>query len=129
MKLLILSGVCLLAGLGVGGYIGYHWNDRRVTNEAVKLMVAGGESAEAEQAARATRAIALIEAGQSQEAVQMLSKPVVHYYGLYSGRANTEMRRRVCAMIAELASTNAAVAQELSNEVSYSQSDRKEQPP
>lgn len=126
MKLLIVACVCLLAGAGVGGYIGYHWNDRRVTNDAVKLLVEGGESFEAEHAARATRAIELIGSGQLQKAVQMLAKPVAHYYCLYSERADTDMRRQICAMAAQLASTNKVVAEEVSNEVLYARIHRKD---
>ncbi len=126
MKLLIVSSVCLLAGAGVGAYVGYHWNDRRVTNEAVKLLVEGGESSEAEHAARAARAIELIETGQPQTAVQILSKPVAHYYCLYSDRADTDVRQRICAMVAQLVSTNQVVAEEVSNEMLYARIHRKD---
>jgi hypothetical protein len=125
MKRLIACGVCLLVGLAVGGYFGYHYHDRQVTNEAVKLMLDGGETSEAEHAARATRAIELIESGEPQKAVELLSRPIAYYYSLYADHADTERRRRLCAMIAQLVSTNKIVAEQITNEMSYSQAHRK----
>jgi hypothetical protein len=124
MKALIIPGVCLLVGLAVGGYVGYHFHGRYVTGEAVKLMLEGGESSEAEQAARATRAIELIEAHETQKAVEMLSRPIAYYHFLYADHADTERRRQICAMIDQLASTNKTVAEAITNEMSYSQARR-----
>jgi hypothetical protein len=127
MKPIFASAVSLLVGLAVGGYAGYHYQDRRSTSEAVNLMLEGSESSETVQAARATRAIELIESGETQKAVQILSKPIAYYYSLYADHADTEGRRRTCAMIEELVSTNKIVAVEVTNEMSYSDIHHKKQ--
>ena len=121
MKALIGAGVSLLAGLAIGGYVGYHAYDRGVTNEAVNLMVEGREIAEAEHAARATHAIELIQSGETVKAIQLLSKPIAYYYYMYAAHADTQQRRQICAMIDRLVSTNKSVGEEITNEMSYLQ--------
>jgi len=127
MKAFILASVCLLVGLAIGGYGGYHFHDRHVTNEAVKLMLEGTEASEAEHAVRATRAIESIESGETQKAVRSLSKAIAYYYFLYADHPSTDRRRQICAMIDQLASTNKIVAEEITNELSYAQTHRKSQ--
>ena len=121
MKGIIPAGVSLLVGLAIGGYVGYRLYDGRVTNDAVNLMLEGHESSEAEHASRATHAIELIESGETQKAVRLLSKPIAYYYCLYADHADTQERRQICAMIDRLVSTNKTVGEEVTNEMSYFQ--------
>jgi predicted aspartyl protease len=117
MKTLIASAVSLLLGLAAGWQIERHYATLEL-NDAVRLMVDAGESSEALQAARAARAIELIGAGETQTAVRNLSKPIAFYYLLYADIADTDRRRKMLAMIEQLSSTNAIVANEITNEVS-----------
>ncbi len=110
MKTLIASIVSLLCGLAIGWYIG-HGRAGREKTEIVQQMVQGGESADGEHAARAVRAIELVESGKASDAVQLLSIPIAHYYSVYSdtGRGD-ERRARLRALIEQLAKTNQTVA-------------------
>jgi hypothetical protein len=111
MKTLIASVAALLVGLGIGWYIGHRDYDRHTTNEAVALAVQGAESSDALTAALWARAIQFIESGQTQQAVQLLSGPVAHYYALYGDTvSNDERSMKLRALIQELASSNQVVS-------------------
>ena len=75
------------------------------------------ESQDGEEAARDVRAIKLIESGETQNAVQMLSRPIPQYYYLYAIHAGTDRQRKMRAMIEELVSTNKIVADEMTNQM------------
>jgi len=63
--------------------------------------------------------IRLIDSGQDQKAVQMLSFPIASYYYVYaSSRFTNEQRLKLRAMIDGLASTNHVVAAQIANEMS-----------
>jgi hypothetical protein len=110
MKTVIASTVSLILGLGVGWYFEHHRVEREKTG-IVQQMVEGGESSDRLRAVMAARAIQLIEAGQPQEAVQLLSSPVAHYYTLYTGAGSKEERRpETRALIQQLARSNDVVA-------------------
>ena len=64
MKTLIVSVVSLLLGLTIGWYI-EHGRAERAKTEIVEKMVQGSESADGEHAARAVRAIELVESGEA----------------------------------------------------------------
>ena len=111
MKALITSSVALLIGLAVGAFIGHRSYDRRVTNGTVEQLVESGESSDRERAARAVRAIEMIQTGRSSDAVELLSRPIAYFYRLYGSSAHNDKRTRdVLAMIEHLASTNAVVS-------------------
>jgi hypothetical protein len=111
MKTIIASIVSLLLGLAIGCYIGHRDYDRHTTNEAVDLMVQGTETSEALQATIGARAIEFIGAGDTQEAVQLLSGPIARYYTLYSATGrNDERSTKLRDLIEQLARTNQVVA-------------------
>jgi hypothetical protein len=109
MQTVIASTVSLILGLGLGWYFEHHRAEREKT-EIVQQMVEGGESSDRLRAVMAARAIQLIEAGQPQEAVQLLSSPVARYYTLYTGAGTKEERRpETRALIEQLARSNQVV--------------------
>lgn len=110
MKTLIASAASLLLGLVMGWYI-EHRRAAHEKTEIVQQMVEGLESSDGEHAARAVRAIQFIDSGDKQQAVQLLSTPVAHYYALYAdaGR-NDERSAKLRALIEQLARTNQVVA-------------------
>ncbi|MGA2853374.1 MAG: hypothetical protein ABSE90_04515, partial [Verrucomicrobiota bacterium] len=72
------------------------------------------ESSDREHAARAIRAIELIQSGEDSNAVQLLSRPIVDYYHFHAGLThNDERTRDLMAMIERLASTNTLIADEI----------------
>ena len=119
MKTLIASVFSLLVGSVIGCYIGYSYYEKHVTNEAVEQMMQEIESSDGVQAARAIRAIELIESGETQKAVQLLSRPIVDYYYFYAIHAGTNEERplKMRAMIEQLVSTNKIVADEMTNQM------------
>lgn len=120
MKTFSASAISLLVGLAIGCYIGYRYNERHITNEAIKQMVEGIESSDAFMASFSARSIGLIDSGQSQQAVQMLSFPIAHYYFIYATSAFTnEQRLKLRAIIEQLAHTNQVVAAQIAKEMSY----------
>ena len=78
-------------------------------------MVDGGESSDGEHAARAVRAIELIQLGENQQAVQMLSHPIAYYYHLYAINGGTATRRQMRDMIERLSISNQVVAAVMTN--------------
>jgi len=120
MKTIIASAVCLLVGFVMGCYIGYNYNEKHVTNEAVEQMLQGMESSERLEAAYAIRAIGLIESGETQKAVQSLSRPIADYYYFHADLAHDDERaKQLLVGIEQLASTNRIVADEITNEIHH----------
>jgi hypothetical protein len=118
MKTLIISVVCLLVGLWSGFYIGYRYWDRHSTNEAMQAMVESLESHDALLASMSARTISLIDSGQDQQAVQMLSFPIASYYYVYASSEFTNAQRlKLRALIDGLASTNQIVAAQIAKEM------------
>ena len=109
MKILLASAISLLLGLVVGWYIEHRRAEHEKT-EIVQQMVQGSESADAEHAARAVRAVQFIELGDTQRAVQLLSGPIAHYYSLYGDDHRNDQRSKVRALIEQIARTNQVVA-------------------
>ncbi len=109
MKTSIASIVSLLLGLAIGCYIGFRYCERHTTNEAVDLMVQGTETSAALQATIGVRAIELIDSGDTQQAVQLLSGPIAHYYTLYAPGRSDERSAKLRGLIEELARTNQVV--------------------
>jgi hypothetical protein len=109
MKIILATVIALFLGLGIGWYIG-HRQAFYYVPETTREALAGIESSDGEKAARAVRAIQAIDSGDAQGAVQLLSHPVAYYYLLYSDINTNERRRRMIAMIQQLARTNQIVA-------------------
>jgi hypothetical protein len=109
MKTLLATGISLFLGLGIGWYIG-HRQAFYYVPETTREAVAGIESSDGEKAARAVRAIQAIDSGDAQGAVQLLSHPIAHYYLLYSDIDTNDRRKRMIALIEQLARTNQIVA-------------------
>ncbi len=117
MKKLIAFAVILVAGVVIGFYTRYSYEEKHVTNQALELGSQEMESSSREEAGRAIRAIQLIESGKAPEAVRVLSHPIVEYYYVYAMDAgkNDEPRLKTRAMIEQLISTNRIVAEEITN--------------
>jgi hypothetical protein len=114
MKALISSVVCLVAGLAVGFFIGYRYYERYITNEAIKQMLDGMESSQTLAAARGLQAIQLIDAGNTQQVIQMSLYPVADFYSAYaSSTHNDERTKEWVAKIHQFARTNQAVASQI----------------
>jgi len=110
MKIFIASAVCLILGFGLGWYFEHHRAEREKT-EIVRQIVEGGETSDRERAVRAVRAIQSIQSGDTQNAVQLLSTPVAHYYTLYTEPGTKdEKRAETRAIIERLSRTNQIVA-------------------
>jgi hypothetical protein len=119
MKTCVASVVFLLAGLGAGFYIGYRDYHKHIADEAVQQLVESTESSDALMASMSARTISLIDSGQDQQAVQMLSFPIAHYYYIYASSTFTnEQQLKLRAMIDGLASTNQIVAAQIAKEMS-----------
>jgi hypothetical protein len=120
MKTVIASSISLILGLGFGWYFEHHRAEREKT-EIVHLMAEGIESSNGADAARAARAIQFIDSGQRQEAVQLLSGPVAHYYSVYGAVSANERRSKVRSLIEELARTDQVVGARIAEAVTNSQ--------
>ena len=120
MKTLIVSALSLLLGLVAGWYVEYRHGEREKT-EIVQQMMEGTESSDGEHAARAARAIQLIDSGETQQAVQLLSGPVACYYSIYEAASTNDRRSKVRSLIEELARTNQVVASRLAEAATNSQ--------
>ena len=113
MKTLIASFLALLLGLVAGWYFEHQRAERKMT-DVVEQMQQPIESGDREHAARAVRAIQMIESGESSNAVQLLSRPIVDYYHFHVGLThNDERTKGVLALIEQLASTNTVIADEI----------------
>jgi hypothetical protein len=85
----------------------------------MQAMVESLESHGALMASISAHAISLIDSGQDQQAVQMLSFPIASYYYVYASSTFTnEQRLKVRALIDGLASTNQIVAAQIAEEMS-----------
>src|SRR3954470_23437213 len=119
MKTCVASAIFLLVGLAVGFFIGYRDYQKHIASEAIQQMVESGESSDALLASMSARTISLIDSGQGQQAVQMLSFPIAHYYYIYaSSKFTNEQRLKLRALIDGLASTNQIVAAQIAKEMS-----------
>jgi hypothetical protein len=123
MKPLIASVVSLLLGAGIGCFVGYRYYEWNITNEAVQQMLQEMDSHNQLDAARAIRAIEIIESGRNQSAVQFLCRPIADYYYMYSIYAGTndEHAAKLRARIENLIRTNQIVANEMTNEMTFYQ--------
>ena|ERR1017187_3260619 len=117
MKIAIISLISLLAGVGVGWYIG-HGHAKHETTEVVEQMMQTIESSDALAAATSIRAIGSIQSGDMQRAVQLLSRPIANYYYIYTNDGTNDKRStKLRALIEQLISTNKIAADEITNQM------------
>lgn len=117
MKTFIASLTCLLVGLAIGCYFGHRDYQQHITNQAVQQLEEAGESSDALLVATSSRAIGFIDSGEIQRAVETLSRPIAHYYSIYTTNSFTNKQRlELRAMIEELAKTNKTVAAQIAAE-------------
>jgi hypothetical protein len=116
MKTFRISAASLLAGIAIGWYI-QNGRARNESAEIVDQMLQTIQSSEYAEVARDVRAIGLIESGDTQGVMHLLSRPIANYYWLYTVRGGTDERRslRLRSAIESLAATNQIVAIELTN--------------
>lgn len=115
MKTLIAFFVALLLGLAAGSVFTLRRADHEVA-AVVTRMQQPYEASERLEAVRSIRAIELIQAGESSNAVLLLSQPIANYYYFYSKLTNNDQRTRATlAWIERFASTNRSVADEITN--------------
>jgi hypothetical protein len=117
MKSIIILLVGLLVGVGVGWYVGYTRPIAKANRDAHQELLA--MTADDTMAAIiAMRAIPLVESGDTQKAVQWLSKPIGTYYRVYGLHAGTnDERLTLRAKIEQLASTNSVVDAEIHRKI------------
>jgi len=113
MKIIPTSLFSLLLGIAIGWYAGFTKPtakyDRYAQQEMQKMENEGALSA-----IYATRAIEMIQAGETQKAVYALSFPIADYYVIRSRNSGTnETRLRIRSEIEALASTNMQVAAQI----------------
>ncbi|HXC37184.1 MAG TPA: hypothetical protein VNV43_15010 [Candidatus Acidoferrales bacterium] len=119
MKNAHFSTVSLLLGLVIGGIIvGYievgYWH--RKIDEAYSRQSEGFHRAEAVDA---VVYIQLLDAGKTQEAVQMMARPITFYYYLDARDAKSDLDRLARWNIDQLASSNRIVAAFMAKEKAY----------
>lgn len=115
MKTLIASFASLLVGLFIGWYFEHRHAEYEMT-DVVEQMQQPVVSSDGEKAARAVRVIESIQAGDSSNAVRLLSRPIGDFYYFYAGLSHIDERtRQTLAWIEQVASTNTAIAEAIHN--------------
>ena len=104
--------------------MGWYLEHRRAEHEKTSiadLMVSGDESSDAVHAARAIKVIGLIGSGDTQDAVESLSRPIADYYVRYLNYADENQRRaKLRALIEDLIRTNMIVARVIKDRMELS---------
>jgi len=119
MKTLIASFVSLLLGLAIGWYFESRHAERQMT-DVVEKMLRPIEASDRLEAARGIRAIQLIEAGNTNQAIEMFSFPIAGFYSEYQGLSHNEKRTQdLVAEIKKFAETNQVVAAQIKADMSY----------
>ena len=119
MKIIIISLVSLLVGIGIGWYCGYTRPTAQAARE-VRGELDAYESGDAKAAVFAAEAVACIDSGETQRAVQFLSLPIASYYSVYAVHAGTNAQRlKVRGYIDQVARSNQVVAAQIKKEMGY----------
>jgi len=117
MKIIIISLVALLVGVGIGWHFGYTHSNLQAAKEVGSVLDAQ-ESGEALAAGFAAEAVWCIDTGDTQKAVHYLSIPIANYWVGYAIHAGTNSQRlKVRSDIEQWALTNQLVALQISNEM------------
>jgi hypothetical protein len=110
MKALIASIVSLMLGFVIGWCVEHRQAERKMT-DVVEQMQQPIEASDRLQAARGIRAIELIEAGNTNQAIEMFSFPIADFYLHYAhAGADDERTLKLRAQIEQFAKTNQVVA-------------------
>ena len=118
MKIITVSLVSLLIGVGIGWHFGYTRSNAQAAKEVGSVLEAQ-ESCEAVAATFAAEAVRCIDVGDTQKAVQYLSLPITHYWVIYAVSAGTNSQRlKVRSYIEQYAYTNQIVAAQIKKEMS-----------
>jgi hypothetical protein len=113
MKVLIVSIVSLLLGVVIGWYFEYRHGEREMT-DVVEQMEQPIEASDRLQAATGIRAIELIEAGNTNQAIEMFSFPIASFYLEYRNLThNDERTKKLLAKVEQFAQTNQVVAAQI----------------
>ena len=119
MKILIISLVAVLVGVGIGWHFGYTHSNLQAAKEVGSVLDAQ-ESGDATAATIAADSIRYIDSGDTQKAIQCLSIPIAHYWTGYAIYAGTNSQRlKVRSYIEQWAYTNQIVAAKISNDMVY----------
>lgn len=119
MKIIMISLISLLIGVGIGWYFGYKNSNEQAAKEVGSVLEAE-ESGAAVGAVFAAETVRCIDAGDTQKAVQFLSLPIAHYWVAYAVRAGTNSQRlKVRSQIEQSAYTNQIVAGQIKKEMSW----------
>ncbi|HEY4416833.1 MAG TPA: hypothetical protein VGO57_14170 [Verrucomicrobiae bacterium] len=115
MKILITFLIALLLGLASGWIFAQRQADHKVAKLVAAMQLPFADS-ERLEAAKAIREIEMIQAGESNSIVRLLSKPIVNYYYLNTHLPhNDEQTKKMLVLIEQFASTNQLVANEITN--------------
>lgn len=118
MKVIIISLVTLLVGVGIGWHFGYTHSNLQAAKEVGSVLEAQ-EDGDAVAASFAVEAVRCIDAGDTQKAVQFLSLPIAHYCVVFHYDSPTnESRLKLRSRIDQLAQTNQVVAAQIAKELS-----------
>ena len=119
MKTLVASFISLLFGIAIGWYFEHRHAGREMT-DVVEQMEQPIEAFDRLEAARGVRAIQLIEAGNTNQAIEMFSFPIASFYTEYYDLSHNEKRTQdLLAKIEKFAQTNQVVAAQIKTMMSY----------
>ncbi len=123
MKTLIASFVSLLLGLAIGWYFEHRQVDDEMTDAVKHVQIHNRQ-----EAAIDLRAIELIQSGDTQQVVQLLSIPIASFYAwnmnlMHNDKAtvpwNDEVTRGLLAQIEQFAQTNRVVAAQIQTNINF----------
>ena len=116
MKIMIISFISLLVGVGIGWHFGYTRSNAWAAKDVGSVLEAQ-ESGAALAAGFSAEAVWCIDMGDTQKAVHYLSIPIANYWVGYAIHAGTNSQRlKVRSDIEQWALTNQLVALQISNE-------------
>jgi hypothetical protein len=123
MKTLIVSFVSLLLGLSAGWYFEHRQAEHEMTDAVKQIQIHNRQ-----EAAIDLRAIELIQSGDTQQVVQLLSFPIASFYAwnmnlIHNENAtvpwNDEVTRGLLNQIEQFAQTNAVVAAQIKTNINF----------
>ena len=110
MKILIACFVSLFLGIAMGWYFEHRHAEREMTS-VVEQMMQPIEASDRLAAARGIRTIKLIDAGNTQQVIEMSSFAIADFYSEYANLThNDERTKELLAKIEQFCRTNQVVA-------------------
>ena len=122
MKTMTISFLSLLVGIGLGWYIGYTSSNSRAARREVRHDLDIYEKDGAVAAVFAVQAVSCIDSGETQRAVQILSRPIANFYCDYVTLRDTNSQKeqfKLYDFVQKLAITNQVVATQISNDMVF----------